>query len=148
MPGAGLCPGYTISRAILSDGFALTRGDRFFTHDLTPGNLTAWGYADCIRDPYAYGFGSMLGKLLLRALPNHYSEDSVFTFFPFMTPEAMKGNLSNLGLLQQYDLNRPKFITPPVHVHDHKTVTTILSDIQNFSKPYLQRVRRVISGRG
>ncbi|KAG2742711.1 heme peroxidase [Suillus brevipes Sb2] len=29
--GAGLCPGYTISRAILSDAFALTRGDRFFT---------------------------------------------------------------------------------------------------------------------
>lgn len=35
MPGAGLCPGYTISRAILADAVCLTRGDRFFTVDFT-----------------------------------------------------------------------------------------------------------------
>ena len=33
--GAGLCPGYTMSRAILGDAIALTRGDRFFTTDFT-----------------------------------------------------------------------------------------------------------------
>lgn len=33
--GAGLCPGYTISRAILADAVSLTRGDRFLTSDLT-----------------------------------------------------------------------------------------------------------------
>lgn len=31
IPGAGLCPGYTISRAILADATALVRGDRFLT---------------------------------------------------------------------------------------------------------------------
>ena len=31
--GAGLCPGYTISRAILADAVALVRGDRFLTTD-------------------------------------------------------------------------------------------------------------------
>lgn len=31
-PGAGLCPGFTVSRAILADAIALTRGDRFYTH--------------------------------------------------------------------------------------------------------------------
>lgn len=30
-PGSGLCGGYTITRAILSDAVALTRGDRFYT---------------------------------------------------------------------------------------------------------------------
>jgi hypothetical protein len=35
MPGAGLCPGYTISRAILADAVSLTRGDRFMTVDFT-----------------------------------------------------------------------------------------------------------------
>ena len=35
MPGAGLCPGFTISRAILADAVALTRGDRFMTVDFT-----------------------------------------------------------------------------------------------------------------
>jgi linoleate 10R-lipoxygenase len=39
MPGAGLCPGYTISRAILSDAVALVRGDRFLTSEFTPYNV-------------------------------------------------------------------------------------------------------------
>lgn len=30
-PGSGLCAGFTITRAILSDAVALTRGDRFYT---------------------------------------------------------------------------------------------------------------------
>ena len=30
-PGSGLCPGFTVSRTILSDAVALTRGDRFYT---------------------------------------------------------------------------------------------------------------------
>ena len=30
-PGSGLCPGFTISRAILSDAVTLVRGDRFYT---------------------------------------------------------------------------------------------------------------------
>ena len=45
MPGTGLCPGYTISRAILADAIALTRGDRFYTP--TPHN--AWGLQDSTR---------------------------------------------------------------------------------------------------
>ncbi|KAF8216512.1 hypothetical protein K438DRAFT_1953443 [Mycena galopus ATCC 62051] len=52
--GAGLCPGYTINRAILSDAIALTRGDRYFTHDYTPFNLMAWGFADCQCEPKAF----------------------------------------------------------------------------------------------
>ena len=35
IPGAGLCPGYTISRAILSDAVALVRGDPYLTTELT-----------------------------------------------------------------------------------------------------------------
>ncbi|TFY76746.1 hypothetical protein EWM64_g7266 [Hericium alpestre] len=60
--GAGLCPGYTISRAILSDAIALTRGDRFFTADFTPANMTAWGFADCQRDT-PESMEGFLGKL-------------------------------------------------------------------------------------
>ena len=35
--GAGLRPGYTISRAVLTDPVCLTRGDRFLTTDLPRG---------------------------------------------------------------------------------------------------------------
>ena len=70
---------YTISRAILADAIALTRGDRFFTADYTPYNMTAWGFADCQRDVDAPGYGSMLGRLLLRTLPDCYAPDSTYT---------------------------------------------------------------------
>ncbi|KAK0202651.1 linoleate diol synthase [Desarmillaria ectypa] len=114
--GAGLCPGYTISRAILSDAIALTRGDRFFTRDFTPANLTSWGFADCQRDPNAFGFGSALGKLFLRTLPHEFGENgnSVYAFFPLMTPESMKVHLTKMGVVDRYDLTRPVKKAPGV----------------------------------
>jgi hypothetical protein len=42
-PGSGLCVNFTTSRAILSDAVNLVRGDRFYTVDYTPHNLTNWG---------------------------------------------------------------------------------------------------------
>ncbi|KAF8966303.1 linoleate diol synthase [Flammula alnicola] len=142
--GAGLCPGYTISRAILSDAIALTRGDRFFTHDFTPYNLTAWGFADCQRDPNGFGFGSTLGRLFLRTLPNNFTENSVYTFFPLMTPESMKANLTKLGVVGQYDLSRPKAKSATAPVNSYACVAQILKDKKNFSTPYKSRLVRVL----
>ena len=166
--GAGLCPGkfflvpllstsiqanlltgYTISRAILSDAIALTRGDRYFTHDFTPYNLTAWGFADCQRDPNAFGFGSTLGRLFLRTLPNHFTENSIYTFFPLMTPESMKTNLTKLGVIDQYDLSRPVERSPTVSVNGYARVAAILNDKNGgFSTSYKARVTRVLHGPG
>lgn len=106
-PGAGLCPGYTISRAILADAIALTRGDRFYTYDFTPSTYTSWGYKDCQRDPTNPGAGSVLGPLFLRTLPNNYRPDSVFTWFPMLTPEATRKNLTRLGKADKYTFERP-----------------------------------------
>jgi linoleate 10R-lipoxygenase len=145
--GAGLCPGYTISRAILSDAIALTRGDRFFTHDFTPFNLTAWGFADCQRDPNAFGFGSTLGRLFLRTLPNHFTENSVYTFFPLMTPESMKINLDKLDVLDKYDLSKPKTREPTQHVHNYTEVNTILST-DSFATCCADRASQLITGDG
>jgi hypothetical protein len=46
-PGSGLCVNFTTSYAILSDAVGLVRGDRFYTVDYTPKNLTNWGYVCC-----------------------------------------------------------------------------------------------------
>ena len=46
VPGAGITPTFTISRAILSDAVTLVRGDRFYTIDYNPKNLTNWGYSE------------------------------------------------------------------------------------------------------
>ncbi|TFK65597.1 linoleate diol synthase [Pluteus cervinus] len=148
MEGAGLCPGYTISRAILSDAIALTRGDRFFTHELTPYNLTAWGFTDCQRDPNAFGFGSTLGRLFLRTLPNHFTENSVYTFFPLMTPDSMKTHLTKLGVADQYDLTRPRAKSATQNISDYGVVAEILKQPANWQEPYGLRATRVIRGKG
>ena len=163
--GAGLCPGkeldicefernligsagYTISRAILSDAIALTRGDRYFTHDFTPFNLTSWGFHDCQRNPKAFGFGSTLGRLFLRTLPNNFTENSVYTFFPLMTPDSMKTNLTKLDVLDQYDLARPATKKATEIINTHATVASILKDKEGFIAPYKSRVDRVLKGKG
>ncbi|KZT06599.1 heme peroxidase [Laetiporus sulphureus 93-53] len=109
MPGAGLCPGYTISRAILADAVCLTRGDRFLTVDLTPFNLTTWGYDDVQYDKRDGSFGGILGKLLSRSLPGYYPAGSAYAAFPFMVPKTMKGYVEKLpeqGLVEKYTWER------------------------------------------
>ncbi|KAG9016734.1 hypothetical protein FRB90_002336 [Tulasnella sp. 427] len=112
IPGAGLCPGYTTSRAILADAVALVRGDRYLTNDYTAYNLTSWGIVDAERDPKNAAFGGKLGSLLMRTLPDHYDPKSVYTQFPFMTPFAMQKYLTDLGLAGKYSFDKPIPLSP------------------------------------
>ncbi|KAH9056263.1 linoleate diol synthase [Lactarius vividus] len=145
--GAGLCPGYTISRAILSDAIALTRGDRHFTADFTPFNLTAWGFADSQRDPTGPGNGSMLGRLILRGLPGEFSKNSVYTWFPLQTPASMKEFLGKLGTADRYDFSRPPNPDPVAIAREYNDVQQVLGSAQ-FRHPYGHKAARIISGKG
>ncbi|KAG1146499.1 hypothetical protein G6F37_004668 [Rhizopus arrhizus] len=49
----GLRLPYTMGRAILSDAVNLLRNDRILTKELTPNNLTNWGYKYTLGDPKA-----------------------------------------------------------------------------------------------
>ncbi|KAL0576476.1 hypothetical protein V5O48_005487, partial [Marasmius crinis-equi] len=108
-PGAGLCPGYTISRAILADAVCLTRGDRYLTVDFTPFNLTTWGYLDCQTNVHDGSYGGMLTKLLFRTLPEQYTPRSAHAHFPFLVPGFMREELRkrNLQEMGKYDWKRP-----------------------------------------
>jgi linoleate 10R-lipoxygenase len=139
--------GYTISRAILSDAIALTRGDRFFTSDYTPYNLTAWGFADSKRDSDGPGNGSMLGRLLLRGLPGEFTENSTYTWYPLQTPESMKVFLSRLGTAGRYNFDRPGTAPVVVCAREYNDVQQILGSKQ-FVHPYGERAARVVSGEG
>ncbi|TFY60825.1 hypothetical protein EVJ58_g4902 [Rhodofomes roseus] len=109
MPGSGLCPGYTISRAILADAVCLTRGDRFLTVDMTPFNLTSWGYQDCMYDKQDGSIGGIINKMLFRTLPDYYPAASAYALFPFIVPKRMKGFVSALpdSPVAKYDWTRP-----------------------------------------
>ncbi|KZS90725.1 linoleate diol synthase [Sistotremastrum niveocremeum HHB9708] len=147
VPGAGLCPGFTISRAILADAIALIRGDRFFTTDNTPYNLTTFGYADCARDLKNPSFGGQLGRLFLRTLPNEYDSKSTYTWFPLFTPETMQKDLSNLGSkidYHEYTFDRPKPAAEIIPVGTHNLVSRILAAPSNYRARYAERARHIL----
>ncbi|KAH7919845.1 heme peroxidase [Leucogyrophana mollusca] len=112
IPGAGLCPGYTVSRAILADAVCLTRGDRFLTVDFTPFNLTSWGYQQCMVEKSDGSFGGMLTRLLFRMLPQHYPAGSAYAHFPFLVPEFIHSRIPKMpaSSVDLYTWSRPEFV--------------------------------------
>lgn len=134
IPGSGLCPGLTIGKAILSDAVALVRGDRFYTVDYCPANLTNWGYTFVANDTSIAG-GGVFYKLLMTAFPGYYRSNSVYAMFPFVTPVENQNILRSLGKEQDYDYSKPKFIGPPTPVLTWDGVTSVLGDQKNFKVP-------------
>ncbi|BGP48804.1 hypothetical protein JCM10450v2_004680 [Rhodotorula kratochvilovae] len=136
MEGSGLAPGYSISRAILSDAISLVRGDRFFTTDYNAGNLTSAMCNDLKPELDNGAFGGCLGKLILRHFPDFYTYNSTYALFPFSTPHTTKDNLKRIGIEDQYDLRRPS--NPPNWrtVNRYDQAKTILNDETRFSNVY------------
>ncbi|EUC55588.1 linoleate diol synthase, partial [Rhizoctonia solani AG-3 Rhs1AP] len=143
VPGAGLCPGYTISRAILSDAICLTRGDRYLTTDWTTNNLTCWGFDDATRDLSNPSFGGMLGKLLHRTLPGQFPENSIYLWFPLMTPEAMKTNFTKLGIAGDYDFSKPTGALPIQDITTRTAVIDVVMETSCIHTPYGRKVQEM-----
>lgn len=148
-PGSGLCPGFTVSKAILSDAVALVRGDRFYTIDYSPATLTNWGYKIVAND-FGIAGGGVFYKLLMNAFPGFYRSNSVYAMFPFTVPEENRKILSTLGTEKDYDFSKPRFIPPPTPVLTWDGVVNVLGDQDKFKVPcklqhsgdYLQRLVR------
>ena len=125
----------------------MTRGDRFFTADNTPYNLTAWGFADSQRDVNGPGNGSILGRLLLRALPGEFTENSSFTWFPLQTPESMEVFLRDLNVVGRYSFKCPGDAPVVGIAREYNDVRQILGSAQ-FRPSYGDKAARVASGEG
>ncbi|KAL1646948.1 hypothetical protein SLS58_003085 [Diplodia intermedia] len=94
-PGAGLCPGFTISEAILADAVALVRGDRFYTIEYGPQGLTSFGFQELESRDVAGG--AQMYKLLMRAFPGWYRSNSVYALYPFTTPQKTMNVFEEIG---------------------------------------------------
>ncbi|KAJ6567751.1 heme peroxidase [Mycena vulgaris] len=151
MAGAGLCPGYTISRSILADAVCMTRGDRFLTVEFTPFNLTAWGYHDCQFDTQDGSYGGMLTKLLFRTLPEYYPPRSAYAHFPFLDPKYMREHMqANMPkLAEKYIWTRPVLPAAEdvVVVNTADGVRAVLNDQETFPSGYSERLEAVTGRR-
>ncbi|KAF8307548.1 heme peroxidase [Clavulina sp. PMI_390] len=130
--GAGLCPSYTMSRAILADAVALVRGDRHLTYDCTPFNLTAWGFTEASRNIYNAANGGMLGRIIQRGLPRHFPATSVYMHFPLVTPtgqpHSMDKVLERIGQYDDYTHGTPEKLGPIKAVMEPAAIYAALAD--------------------
>ncbi|KAG5723914.1 Psi-producing oxygenase C [Termitomyces sp. T112] len=128
--------GYTTTRAVLGDAIALVRGDRFNTSDFTPANLTTWGFYDCQRDMNNGGMGGQIPKLLLRHLPRHFTWNSVYSLYPFFTPQKMKDSLTRRKIDRKYTFDRPKTLPATKILSTFAGIKAVFNDPSRFKVIY------------
>jgi hypothetical protein len=143
VPGSGLCPGLTVAKAILSDAVALIRGDRYYTIDNSPANLTSWGFNEIQSNPDV-GFGTTIYKLLQRAYPGWYKSNSVYAMFPFVIPSENRSILAAKGVETDYDYSQPAFTPLATPILSWKGVTSVLKDQTSFTVPWGAHVKELI----
>ena len=132
VPGVGIAPSFTISRAVLSDAVALVRGDRYYTIDYNPKNLTAWGYSEVQYD-LAVQQGCVIYKLFLRAFPNHFKSNSIYAHYPMTIPDENRKIMRSLGREDQYTWDRPARIPLRVDLTSYKAAKYVLEHAKEFN---------------
>ncbi|KAF5356621.1 hypothetical protein D9758_008203 [Tetrapyrgos nigripes] len=140
-PGAGLCPGYTISRAILSDAVCLTRGDRFLTTECTPYNLTTYGYRMLLPSTVTEGepdgsFGGNLTRVIYRHLPAQFPAGSAYAHFPFLAPQFFKKQMEVSDKAAKYKWERPSVPKGPAGYSKNKEGSESRAGYERVIKSY------------
>ncbi|WQF78857.1 Putative cytochrome P450, hem peroxidase superfamily, hem peroxidase, animal-type [Colletotrichum destructivum] len=135
--GSGICPTYSVGRAVLSDAVTLVRSDRFNTIDYTVSNLTAWGFNEVQQDYKTLG-GSMLYKLIQRGLPNWFPYNSIAVMQPMYTRKANQAIAKELGTLHLYTSDDPKPPPKPVVLMTGAAIKHVLGNPKQFVVPWLQ----------
>ncbi|KAJ0122549.1 prostaglandin g h synthase 2 cyclooxygenase pgh2 [Diaporthe amygdali] len=135
--GSGICPTYSVGRAVLSDAVTLVRSDRFNTLDFTVSNLTAWGYNEVQPDYKTLG-GSMLYKLIQRGLPRWFPYNSIAIMQPMYTKKANENIAKELGTFHLYTTDDPKPPPKPVVVTTSAAIKQVLNNPKQFVLPWLK----------
>ncbi|KAL8965257.1 MAG: hypothetical protein Q9183_003949 [Haloplaca sp. 2 TL-2023] len=135
VPGVGIAPTFTISRAVLSDAVALVRGDRFYTVDYNTKSLTNWGYSE-VQYNLNIEQGCMISKLILRTLPNWFKTDSIYAHYPMTVPSENRKIMRDLKREQDYSWDRPTFKSPGVSVTSYPAVKHVLERGQDYNVPW------------
>ncbi|KAF2087527.1 putative fatty acid oxygenase PpoC [Saccharata proteae CBS 121410] len=131
VPGVGIAPTFTISKAILSDAVVLVRGDRFYTNDYHPKNLTNWGYSEAHHD-LNIEQGCVFYKLFLRAFPSHFKHNSIYAHYPMTIPSENRKIMRSLGREKDYSYERPAFIPPRVNITTYLGAKAVLEQQSVF----------------
>ncbi|CAI4218929.1 unnamed protein product [Parascedosporium putredinis] len=117
--GSGICPTYSLGRAVLSDAITLVRSDR----------------------------GSMLYKLIQRGLPGWFPFNSVAVMQPMYTKKANIQIAKKLGTIDQFTVDDPKPPKQPIIVTSNATAKKALSNPDTFAAPWLAGINALFPGK-
>ncbi|KAI9884215.1 MAG: hypothetical protein M1823_004008 [Watsoniomyces obsoletus] len=120
VPGVGIAPTFTLSRAILSDAI-----------DYHPKNLTNWGYNEVQYD-LNIEQGCVFYKLFLRAFPKHFKPDSIYAHYPMTIPSENKKIMQSLGRVDHYSYERPGFIPARIDLVSYPAAKFVLEHPKEF----------------
>ncbi|PHH80855.1 hypothetical protein CDD80_6414 [Ophiocordyceps camponoti-rufipedis] len=135
--GCGICPPYSVGRAVLTDAIALVRGDRFNTVDFTASNLTNWGYREIMPDYETLG-GSVLYRLIQRTLPGWYPFNSVAVMQPMYTKAANVEIARKLGTMGQFTVDDTRPPPKTVAISTSAAIKEVLDRPDRFALPWLR----------
>lgn len=74
-------------------------------------------------------------KLLLRAFPGWYTPNSVYTLYPFTTPEQNRKIFEKCKTADDLEFVRPKYENQPTTVTSWQGVTQVLNNQKAFRVP-------------
>ncbi|KAK1757000.1 putative linoleate diol synthase with cytochrome P450 domain [Echria macrotheca] len=144
VPGVGIAPTYTISRVVLSDAVCLVRGDRHYTIDYTARNLTNWGYNEVQYD-LNINHGCVFYKLFIRALPNHFKNNSVYAHYPMVIPSETEKILRDLKRAHLFDFTRPTRIRGPRVVSSYTGAKSVVDNYDTYRSTWYGALQRLVS---
>jgi len=147
VPGVGIAPGYTVSRAVLSDAVALVRGDRFYTKEFNSRSMTNWGYEEAKYD-LDINQGCCFYRLALRAFPRWFKPNSIYIHYPMTIPRENALIMKSLRRTQDYTWDRPEFIPPRTDIFNYNNVRRILEDPANFRVVWGEATAYVFGDKG
>ena len=131
VPGVGIAPTYTISRVVLSDAVVLVRGDRHYTTDYGPKQLTNWGHREVGYD-LNVNHGCVFYKLFIRAFPNHFKQNSVYAHYPMVVPAENLRILKALKRDHLFDFSRPTAIPTRINITTYGGAKYVLETQDNY----------------
>jgi linoleate 10R-lipoxygenase len=82
--------------------------------------------------------------VISRTLPNQFPQNSIYLWFPLMTPEAMKTNFTRIGIAGDYDFSKPIAAPEVQHVRHRRAVTSAMKDTSCIHTPYGQKILSMV----
>jgi hypothetical protein len=145
VPGVGIAPTYTISRVVLSDAVCLVRGDRHYTVDYSPRNLTNWGYNDVQYD-LNVNHGCVFYKLFIRAFPHHFKYNSVYAHYPMVVPSETAKILKDLKRDHLFDFSRPARLPQPTELASSQGAARVFANKTVYKGTWHANVELLANG--